>query len=117
MQIVGVDDPRPAEPDRGRDLRGPLAPAQQRAGRARPANRRRVAAQQLRLLAEMVLHEPHQILDGTLLATGGAVAVVQEEDHRRSNLDSLAVMRTEGAVKGDWTSPHCLGRAARMAAQ
>ena len=56
--------------------------------RSRPARRLAapeadaVARQQLRLLAELLAHEPHQLLHRALLAAQRPVAVVQEQDHR-----------------------------------
>ena len=42
-----------------------------------------VALEQLDLLAQVLAHEPQEVLDRALLAARDAVAVVQEEDHGR----------------------------------
>ncbi len=81
-QVVGVDDAGAAPPDLGGHLAGvEPAPCQARRGcdAAEPA---RIAREQLGALSELVADEREQALDDPLLATGGAVAVVQEEDHR-----------------------------------
>ena len=66
--------------------RRPRARARRAAGRGRGASApqdRAVAVEQLRLLAQVLAHEPQQIVDDALLAAGRAVAVVQEEDHEQ----------------------------------
>ena len=65
----------------GGDLLGRQAAAEQPGRGARAADRRAVARQQPRVLAEVLAHEPEQVLDDALLAARRAVAVVQEEDH------------------------------------
>jgi hypothetical protein len=55
--------------------------AQQPRGGVRRAELGRVARQQLRRLAEVLAHQPHQVLDHALLAAGRAIAVMEEQDH------------------------------------
>ena len=76
-----MDDPRPGAADRGGDVVGREPAAQQRHRGARAPQRGAVALEQLGLLAQVLAHEPQEVLDRALLAAGGAVAVVQEEDH------------------------------------
>ena len=83
LQVVSVDQPGARPPHGVRDLPRGLAAAQQPQRRLRPPGRRRVAGQQLGALAEVLTDEPQQILHHALLATGGAVAVMEEQDHRR----------------------------------
>ena len=68
VEVVGVDDPRPGAAHGARDLVGREAAAQHAGRRAAAAEQRRVALQQLGVLAEVLAHQPQQILDGTLLA-------------------------------------------------
>ena len=82
VEVVGVDDARAAAADGRRDVAGLQAAAEQAGGGAGAAERRAVARQQLRVLAELLAHEPQQVVDGALLTADRAVAVVQEEDHR-----------------------------------
>ena len=58
VDVVGVDHARPGQPDRPADVLGSDAAAQQRHRGARAAERRRVAIEQLRVLAEVLAHEP-----------------------------------------------------------
>jgi hypothetical protein len=41
----------------------------------------RIALKQLGLLAQVSAHQPEEVVDRLLLAAGGAIAMVQEEDH------------------------------------
>ncbi len=82
VQVVRVDHARAREADRAAHLRGREAAAQQPDRRARPSHRRRVSREQLRRLVQMLADQPQQVLHHALLAAGGAVAVVQKEDHR-----------------------------------
>ncbi len=63
------------------DLVRTEATAQQAERRALARQLGGVSCEQLRLLAEPLPHEPHEVLDDALLATGYPVAVVDEEDH------------------------------------
>ena len=79
-----------------RDVVGREAAAQQRrAAAARATQRGRVALEQLDVLAELLAHQPAQVLDRPLLAAGGPVAVVQEEDHGASCSDGAASVATQ----------------------
>ena len=82
MQVVRVHDPRRAEAYRLADLGGPYPAPQQSGPRRRTRKRARAAREQLRRLAQLLAHEPHQVLHNALLAAGRAIAVVQEQDHR-----------------------------------
>ena len=73
-----MHDPGAAEPDRAGDVAGLQSPAQQPGRRSTAPERGRVSLQQLGGLAQVLAHEPLQILDGALLAAGGAVLAVQE---------------------------------------
>ena len=69
-----------------RDVLGAQPAAQQpAAARPRARERGRVALEHLGLLAQVLADEPGVVLDRALLAAGDAVAVVQEEDHRRAS--------------------------------
>ena len=92
VEVVGVHDARAAAAHGVADLLR-RQPAAQQAGRgARATELRAVAREQLRLLAEVLAHEPLEVGDDALLAAGRAVAVVQEEDHveRRGVVGSAA---------------------------
>jgi hypothetical protein len=80
---VGVDDPRPGAAHGVADVRRIQAAAQQAGRRAGPPQRRGVALEQLGVLAQVLAGQPGQVLDRPLLPAGGAVPVVQEEDHGR----------------------------------
>jgi hypothetical protein len=68
--------------NRAGDLaRRQTAPDEPRRG-ARAAERRGVADQQLGLLAELLAHEPQQILYDALLPAARAIAIVHKQDHR-----------------------------------
>ena len=81
VEVVGVHDARTGAADRPRHLVGVEATAHEARGRARPADPGRIALQQLGILAQLVAHEPEEIVDRLLLAAGGSIAMVQEEDH------------------------------------
>jgi GT2 family glycosyltransferase len=87
---VGVHDARPRAADGGGHVAG-VEPALQQADRgATPAERGGVARDQLGVLAQALADQPQQVVDDPLLAAGGAIAVVQEED-QAANLDCGAV--------------------------
>ena len=86
VEVVRVDDPRARAPHRRGDVVGCQPAAQQPAAARRAAERRAVALQHLGVLAQVLAHEPREVLDHALLAAGRAVAVVQEEDHERATL-------------------------------
>jgi hypothetical protein len=81
QQVVRVDDPRAGPPDRRGDVVRLEPAAEHPDRRAAAAERRGVARQQLRVLTELLAHEPQEVVDRALLSPGRAVAVVQEEDH------------------------------------
>ena len=81
IDVVGVHDARARPANGGRDLLGRQSAAQHPGGRAPAAEHGRVALQQLDVLAEALARQPQEVRDGALLAAGGAVAVVQDEDH------------------------------------
>ena len=82
VEVVGVDDARAGAPHGGGDLVRVASPPRSRPRpRAPRPSAARVALEQLDLLAEVLAHEPGEVLDRALLAAGRAVAVVQEEDH------------------------------------
>ncbi len=81
VEVVRVDDARARAPDLLCDLLRCESATEQPGRRAGTADRRAVAGQQPRLLAEVPAYEPQQILDRPFLAAGGPVAVVQEQDH------------------------------------
>jgi len=76
VQVVGVDHPRARVAHGALHRLGLFAAAQQRPCRPGPPERRGASLQQLGRLAELLAHEPQQILHRPLLATGRAVAVV-----------------------------------------
>ena len=81
VDVVGVDDPRAAAPHRVAHLvRSEPAAQQPRRGLA-AGQRRGVVLEHLGVLAELLADQPREVLDRALLATGDAVAVVQEQDH------------------------------------
>lgn len=88
VQVVRVHDARAAAPHGVGDLRRRQATAEQPGSGAGAADRRAVARQQPHLLAEVLAHEPQQILDRTLLAAGRPVAVVQQQDHSRAAISA-----------------------------
>ena len=86
---AGCGRGRPARPCAAPPRRRPPGPARRAAARPPPArgrDRGAVALQHLRVLAEVLAHEPREVLDDALLAARRAVAVVQEEDHGAWNL-------------------------------
>ena len=72
--------PRAADGVRRRP-RARRPPLQQPARRGAAAERRRVALEHLRVLAEVLPDQPREVGDRALLAAREPVAVVQEEDH------------------------------------
>src|SRR5204863_5361755 len=80
VQVVRVDDARTRAPDRDGDVLGVEAAAQQPARGPCATELRGVALEQLGLLAELLAHERHQLLNGPLLAAWRAVAVVEKQD-------------------------------------
>ena len=99
-----MHDPRAGAPNRVCDLIGPQPTAQHPASGTASTEQRRVPLEQLGILAEMFAHQPQQVIDGALLATAAAVAVVQKQDHNRCNLDRLPALR--GRTRAD----HCESR-------
>jgi hypothetical protein len=81
VDVVRADRACARAAHRGGHVVGVQAAAQQRHRRARAPERRAVAFEQLRLLAQVLAHQPQEVLDRALLAAGDPVAVVQEEDH------------------------------------
>ncbi len=81
VDVVGVHDPGPGAADGVRHVLGGEPALQQPGRRAPVAERRGVAREHLRLLAQVLADQPREILDRALLAAREAVAVVQEEDH------------------------------------
>ncbi len=88
LQVVSVDDARARASHGARDLIGREAAAQDPGRGAAATEQRRVAREQLGLLAEVLADQPQQVLDRALLAAALPVAVVEEEDHARANLHS-----------------------------
>ena len=72
---------RAAQPHGTADVSRLDAAAQQPQSRLRAGQGPRAALEQLRVLAHVLAHKPHQILHDPLLSARGAVAVVQEQDH------------------------------------
>ncbi len=81
VDVVRVDDARAGAPHGRRDLVRVQPAAQHPRRRASAAERGGVALEQLDVLAQVLAHEPREVLDHALLAAGRAVAVVQDEDH------------------------------------
>ena len=81
MEVVRVEDPGSAEANRLGHLLGAQAAAQQAERGAGDIETGRLALEQLGGLAELLADEPHQVPHDPLLPTGGAIAVVQEQDH------------------------------------
>ncbi len=81
VEVVGVDGAGARAADRVGDLLGAQAAAEQAGRGAGAPDPGAVAREQLGVLVEVLAHEPHEVLDGALLAAGRAVAVVEEEDH------------------------------------
>jgi hypothetical protein len=79
---MGMDDPSPREAHRALDIIGIEPPSQQPQSGLSPTQISGVPCEQLSRLPEVLAHEPHQIRENALLTAGGAVAVVQEQDHR-----------------------------------
>ena len=103
-QVVGVNDPRAGAANRVRDLLRAQPAAQHPGGGTPSTEQRRVALEQLGILAEMFAHQPQQVFDGTLLAAATPVAVVQKQDHDRCNLERPPELR--GRPRAD----HCQSR-------
>ena len=99
VHVVGVDDAGAAAPHRLPDRVRLEAAAQQPGRGARRAQRERVAHEDLGLLAELVAHQPGEVLDRALLPAGRAVAVVQEQDQRSARRSS----RPPTTVTVRWT--------------
>ena len=78
-----------------RDLVGRRPPRSSAGRRAGAPEQRRVAFEQLGVLAEVLADQPQQVLDGALLAPGVPVAVVQEQDHvgRKPRLSEQITVR------------------------
>ena len=87
VDVVGVHDAGAGAAHGGARRRSGAQPAAQhrRRGRAAAAERGRVALEHLGVLAQVLADQPREVLDRALLAAGGAVAVVQEQDHRRAS--------------------------------
>ena len=81
---MGAHDARAGQADGGNDVARVQTAAQQRDRGPAAAEERAVVAEQLGLLVELLAHQPHEVLDGALLAARDPVAVVQEEDHERA---------------------------------
>ncbi len=77
-----MNHPRPGPPHRPGHLLGPQPAAQQSRCRGTPPEHGGVAGEKLRLLVQVLAHQPQQVLDRTLLPAGGPVSVVQKEDQR-----------------------------------
>ena len=78
---MGVHHRGPGQAHRLGHFAGAETAAQQTRGRARRADLGGVARKQLRRLPHPLADDCEQLLDHALLAAGGAIAVVQEEDH------------------------------------
>jgi len=81
QQVVGVDDPRSGALDGVRHLPRIQPAPQQPGGGPRPAEAGAVALEHRHRPAEVLAHEPLQVLDHPFLAAGGAVAVMNQQDH------------------------------------
>lgn len=77
---MSVDDPRAGAPDGCRDVVRIEPAAQERDRRARTTEDGAVTLQQLGVLAQPLTDEPEEVVDSALLAAGGAISVVQEQD-------------------------------------
>ncbi len=80
LHVVRVHDARAGAANGSGDVVGCEPAAQQPERGARAAQRRRVALQHLRFLAELRADQPREVLDRPLLPAGHAVAVVEQED-------------------------------------
>ena len=85
VHVVGVDDVGTGAAHGGGDVVLVDAATQHRDGGTPAPQHGRVALEHLDVLAELLAHEPRDLLDRTLLAAGRPVAVVEEEDHRRAS--------------------------------
>ena len=104
VDVVGVDDAGAGAPDRlahllGARARRAAAPRRPGAGRASDESRSSTSTSS----AEMLADQPREVLDGALLATGHAVAVVQQQDHVRGA--AYAAGRSTDSVSISLTSP------------
>ena len=81
VEVVGVDDARPGPAHGPADVLGIKASTQQARGRTRVSQAGGVACQELGVFPQTRAHQPHEIVDRLLLAAGGAIAMVQKEDH------------------------------------
>jgi GT2 family glycosyltransferase len=101
VEIVRVNHSRPRLAHRSSHLLRLKAPPQQPGRRPAPPELDRVPGEQLCGLRQPLAHEPHQVVNHTFLPAGGAVAVVQEQDHRCAG----SLFRWAGPVSR-WAGPH-----------
>ena len=116
-QVVRAHGPRAGAADRGGHVVGREPAAQQRARRPRAPEHGRVALEQLDLLAEVLAHQPHEVLHGALLAARDPVAVVQEEDHAPGKATVPRAVQAAVAVPTQRRAPYLDVALTSLAAQ
>jgi GT2 family glycosyltransferase len=84
LEVVGVHDASAARAHGCGDFAWVEPALQQPARSAATGDLGGGSREQLGGLVQALAHEPDEILDGALLATGRAIAIVQEQDHRWS---------------------------------